>query len=196
VIVVALDIVHSVPIVFADNDYLMISGNLSNISDVIAKLEIDLKSANHWMEATHAKLNTDKVKFLIFSKKNAVRHLSDISSKINGEPTLRVNSLRVLGVIIDDKMSWAPHTARTSGACGFALSKLPIQDLLSINNRIIMINSLVFSKLFYASVVWMRPDSASFVVDSLIKRCIRYIFKSLKYDSISSLICECKYCKQ
>jgi len=44
-------IVHSVPILFADDDYLMISGNLNNIAEVIVKLEIDLKSANQWMEA-------------------------------------------------------------------------------------------------------------------------------------------------
>jgi len=86
-------IVHSVPILFADDDYLMISGDLKNINEVIAKLEIDLKSANHWMEANHAKINTDKIKFLVFSKKNAARHLININIKINGEPISRVNSL-------------------------------------------------------------------------------------------------------
>jgi len=90
-------------------------------------------------------------------------------------------------------MAWTSHIAKTSRACGFALSKLnPLQDLLSVKNRILEINSLVFSKLFYASVVWMKPSDSS-VVDSLIKRCVRFIFKRLKYDSISSSVCECKY---
>jgi len=92
-------------------------------------------------------------------------------------------------------MSWSPHIAKISRVCGFALSKLkPLQDLLSVKNRILIINSLVFSKLFYASVVWMKPfNSISAIVDNVIKRCVRFIFKRLKYDSISSSVCECKY---
>jgi len=63
-------IIHSVPILFVDDDYIMICGNPVdiNINDAIQKLEGDLRAADFWMESNHAKLDSNKIKFIVFAK--------------------------------------------------------------------------------------------------------------------------------
>jgi hypothetical protein len=68
------------------------------------------------------------------------------------------------------------------------IRKKPFSFVISKTNKAILMNALVLSHIKYASVVWLIPSSNHKSVDNIIKRCARYIYGLLKFDSVSNLI--------
>jgi hypothetical protein len=80
------------------------------------------------------------------------------------------------------------HSQSISRKCYLSLSPLyPIRKLVSLESRIILVRSLVLSKLYYAAAVWFNGSKAhQKSIDKIIRSCGRYALKKSKYDSVSS----------
>lgn len=91
---------------FADDTLLTISSK--NITDAIAKINIDLQRLSHWLQINKLKLNINKTKYMIFGKSNVHAQTKHIIH-INGEYIDRVNNFKYLGIVIDDKLKFHTH---------------------------------------------------------------------------------------
>lgn len=105
---------------FADDTVLMFHN--TSWKTVTESAEMGLKKVTCWLENSILSLNVDKTKYLCFSKTAVGRPCSDHKLKIHVYPCNRgdkvncsclglnkVNSIRYLGVIIDDKLNWLEH---------------------------------------------------------------------------------------
>jgi hypothetical protein len=100
---------------------------------------------------------------------------------------LKVCCVKILGCDLDENCSWSDQLSAVSRKCYPSLSQLyPIRTLVSLESRIILVRSLVLSKLYYGAAVWFNGSRAhQKSIDKIIRSCARYAFNKSKYDSVS-----------
>ena len=107
------NICHSTPlleaILFADDTNLFYSHN--NVKELFRTMNAELSHLNDWFCANKLSRNTDKTKYVLFhkakSKDNLPLVLPDLF--INDVKIKRENSLKFLGVMIDENLTWKTH---------------------------------------------------------------------------------------
>ena len=107
------DLCHCTPlleaILFADDTNLFYSHN--NVKELFRTMNAELSHLNDWFCANKLSLNTDKTKYVLFhkakSKDNLPLVLPDLF--INDVKIKSENSLKFLGVMIDENLTWKAH---------------------------------------------------------------------------------------
>ena len=98
-----------VPIMFADGTNFFFEH--SNINTLFKTVNDELIKINEWLSANKLSLNAGKTKFSLFhksAKKYSIpSHL--LTLKINNHDIERVNTMKFLGVLLDDNLSWKEH---------------------------------------------------------------------------------------
>ena len=87
---------------FADDTYLVRADN--NLLRLEHKVNFQLQLVDKWLRKNKLTLNLSKTTYLLFNKQPLV----PISSKFNLFITQK-NSVKYLGVWIDDKLNWSAH---------------------------------------------------------------------------------------
>ena len=67
----------------------------------------ELQNIDNWLRRNKLSLNFDKTNYMIINKHPAKSVDLDFNLGINGVSLERVHSVKYLGVVIDDKSSWA-----------------------------------------------------------------------------------------
>ena len=107
------DLCHSTllleTILFADDTNLFYSHN--NVKELFRTMNAELSHLNDWFCANKLSLNTDKTKYVLFhkakSKGNLPLVLPDLF--INNVKIKSENSLKFLGVMIDENLTWKTY---------------------------------------------------------------------------------------
>ena len=98
-----------VAIMFADDTNFFFEH--SNINTLFKTVNDELIKINEWFSANKLSLNVGKTKFSLFHKSgkkyNIPSHLPTL--KINNHDTERVHTMKFLGVLLDDNLSWKEH---------------------------------------------------------------------------------------
>ena len=93
-------------ILFADDTNLFCTG--SNLSDLVCRINQEIKTIYSWVKANKLSLNIDKTNFrLDLHKKGFSRVMGEL--QIEGMRIMEVHETKFLGVFIDNKLSWKPH---------------------------------------------------------------------------------------
>ena len=103
--------VHTLPISFAHDTNLFISGK--NLNDMAVLINYELEEISTWLKANRLSLNVKKTHFMVFSKKHMANW--DLQIQINGEIITRCQKTKFLWVIIDEKVTWREHINYISG---------------------------------------------------------------------------------
>ena len=93
-------------ILFADDTTLLDEDY--DLTTLVNRFNEELIKIVHWLNANRLSLNIDKTNYMIFRPQNKNEENPDIT--INGTVINQVDKAKFLGVIIDDKLSWAEHT--------------------------------------------------------------------------------------
>ena len=165
-------------ILFADDTNIFRSG--TNIVQLAKEISNELEKVNNWFIANKLSLNVSKTNFIVFSN---MKKKTDITIRINNNNIKQVDSIKFLGVIIDNKLNWKPHIAyianklsRTLGICYRNRNRLTQNALLSIYH------SLFYPHLTYCVEVWGNTYKTNLnSVKIFQKKFIRLIF-SAKYN--------------
>ena len=89
---------------FADDTTVLVSGNdVEKLKNILC---VELEKLNVWFRAYKLSLNVTKTNFMIFANKPIV----NFYIKIGGMLIERVYVTKVLGVMIDPKLTWTDHT--------------------------------------------------------------------------------------
>ena len=102
---------YSYVILFADDTFLSYSDD--SIDSFNNNMNLDLANINIWVETNKLILNTEKSCSILFSTS---RHLSILGTQnfgliLNNITLLRVNEIKILGVIFDHTLSFKSHVS-------------------------------------------------------------------------------------
>ena len=171
---------------FADDNSIHTSH--SSLSSVSSNLQESVNRLVDWTHLNHMSLNPQKTKCMCITtrQKRQKQTTSLPSICISNETTDEVKSHKVLGITIDNNLSWSDHISLLCKKVSqklFQLSK--IKHFLDVHARKLFFHAHIQSLIDYASTLW---DSASANIlkplESLYKRAIKLIL--LKPNSLTT----------
>ena len=91
-----------------------------------------------------------------------ISKLQDFRVTLLGKELLPVDSVKDLGVVFDSKLSFNDHIIKTASSCMSALGQISrVKHIFRKDILVTIINSLVFSKLYYCSSVWSNTSASN-----------------------------------
>ena len=150
-------------------------------------IQESVDNLKNWTDYNHMALHPQKTKYMIITTRQKRQNfpLKIPSIHLNNQNIEEVNYHKVLGVTIDNNLSWSNHI---SNLCKIASSKLyqfsKIKHFLDLNSRKLFFQSNIQSLFDYASSLW---DNASKNIlkplHSIHRRAIKHIL--LKSSTLS-----------
>jgi len=173
------------PIIFADDTNVFCSGK--NNASCVAHLNSQLVGLVRWIRANKLSLNVEKSHFIAFAKSKRNNYAPEV--EIDGKKVQRVSSIKFLGVIIDEKLSWNEHVAFVRGKISRSIGMLCVAR--SLLNKAILTNlyyTFLHPFFTYCLDVWGRCSSHLFQsLFKIQKRAIRVISFSKKFAHTAPL---------
>ncbi len=101
-----------------------------------------------WMKEHHLQLNLAKTELLVFPATQTLQH--DFTIQLGSSIITPSTSVRNLGVIFDDQLTFKEHIAKTARSCRFALHNIrKIRPFLTEHAAQLLVQALVVSRLDY-----------------------------------------------
>lgn len=138
-------------ITFADDTVLLYS--FENEDNLELTVNTDLQKYMNWLMCNRLKINTEKTQYMIFKQKN--RTLTTPSIKINNINIAKVEKVKYLGLIIDEKLNWNAHVNYISDKIVPMVGALyKNRDYLTFKTEINVYNSYFLSHFRYLLPIW------------------------------------------
>jgi len=161
---------------FADDS--TIDASSKSVKEVSEKLQRGIIEISEWCQNNNMILNASKTKSMIITtrQKHQIAPLL-LNLNLNSDYIEQVNSHRVLGIIIDQQLSWKQHIDKTCKALSknlFLLSR--IKPLADMQARKIFYHAHIQPYLDYGSSLWDGASESSLKrLNSLHRRAIKLI---------------------
>ena len=179
-----------------DTNLLIIHKSLHNLSH---KMNNDLKNLCHWLTANKIPLNTTKTELIIF-RKPSQKQLPDFKILINGKRLIPSQSIKYLGIYLDEFLSGSAHCAQlltTLQRANGMISKARHYLKEDPTNLLSLYHSIFSSHMLYGCQVWGQTDNKYVKkIQTLQNNAIRLIsFAETFYDHVSHLYKDYKLLK-
>ena len=140
-----------------------------NVRTLISILESESKIAIDWFETNKMIVNPGKFQSIIIDKRKQdhTKETFEIGDKIEDSP-----SIKLLGVLIDDKLNFNLHITKICRSAANQLSALiRLRQFLSFEAKKVLVNSYFYSNFNYCPLVWMFSSAKSLnKIESLQKK--------------------------
>ena len=116
-------------------------------------LNSDLKTLTNWLNANKISLNVSKtelIELIIFRPKRKPLDF-DMKIKLNGKRLYPTDSVKYLGVKIDNKLNWKSHVAKLNQANAMLYK---VRDFINANILKSIYYALFKSHINYACIIW------------------------------------------
>ena len=179
------------PVIFADDTNFFIAGK--NNDDLIRQMNEEIIKINEWMIANKLSLNAKKTKFVLFRplRKKVTYHEK---LYINHNEIECVESIKFLGVYLDNKLTWATHIHYMKGKVSRGIGIIcKGRKSLNKSTLVTLYYSFIFPHLLYCIESWGTANKCH--LDGVLKLqkkalriidCVRLYTKSaplfLKYN--------------
>ncbi len=153
-----------------------------------ARIAACLSDISSWMKDHHLQLNLAKTELLMVSANPSLHH--NFSIQLGSSTITPSRTVRNLGVVIDDQLSFTDHIATTARSCRFALYKIrKIRLFLSVQAAQLLVQTLVLSRLDYCNALLAGLPACTIKPLQLIQNAVaRVVFnepkKSSRYPSL------------
>ena len=171
-------------IMFADDTNLFL--NNKNIKQLFAEMNEELHKFNMWFKANKLSLNGKKTKFTLFHKvsQSEIIPLKLPTLSINNTKIKQTSSLKFLGVLIDETLSWKVHINTLESKLASTIGLLyKTRTFLNLQCRRLLYFSFVHSHLSYANIAWGSTHSTKLKLESQQKRVCKIITFKNRRDS-------------
>ncbi len=119
---------------------------------VAARISGGLADISAWMKEHHLQLNLAKTELLVFPATPTLQH--DFTIQLGSSTITPSASVRNLGVIFDDQLTFKEHIAKTARSCRFALHNIrKIRPFLTEHAAQLLVQALVISRLDYCNAL-------------------------------------------
>jgi hypothetical protein len=97
---------------------------------------------------------------MVFGSRQMISKVPDFRLSLLGEELIPVQSAKNLAVTFDPSLSFDCHVVKTVSSCMSSLAQINrTKHVLNKSLLILVIRSLVFSKLYYCSSVWANTTA-------------------------------------
>ncbi len=119
---------------------------------VAARISGCLADISAWMKEHHLQRNLAKTELLVFPATPTLQH--DFTIQLGSSTITPSASVRNLGVIFDDQLTFKEHMAKTARSCRFALHNIrKIRSFLTEHAAQLLVQALVISRLDYCNAL-------------------------------------------
>ncbi len=116
---------------------------------VAAQISGCLADISAWMKEHHLQLNLAKTELLVFPATPTLQY--DFTIQLSSSTITPSASVRNLGVIFDDQLTFKEHIAKTARSCRFALHN--IRKIRTEHAAQLLVQALVISRLDYCNAL-------------------------------------------
>ena len=169
----------------ADDTTIHTSGQ--DVPAITSVLQSCLSDVVEWTHLNHMSLNPSKTKYMIITtrQKRQLLHSPSAHLSVGNQQITEVNDHKVLGVTIDNNLTWGPHIrdlCKTTAKKVYQSAK--IKHFLNFYARKTFFQAHIQSGIDYASTLWdLASDSLQKPLKSLHRRAIKTVF--LKRTSLT-----------
>lgn len=168
--------------IYADDTQVYISFKPEDYEQALKDLNADLESIVQWSNSNTLALNPTKTKFMLFGTVNQLNKIKPCTGcvTIMGQPIERVYEARNLGLIMDAELRFHKHVTECIRNCYYRLKILyKARPYLSEELRVLLVESLVLSKLNYADTLYGQRllSKTERMIQRLQNSCARFCFK-------------------
>ena len=157
---------------FADDTSIFISGKTART--LFDKGNDELCNIDNWLVANKLFLNANKTKCVYFKTANSKTPPSDLNLVIRNIPIERVSSVRVLGTIIHENLSWKEHMLALKSKLRATLGAvIRVKPYLNKHSLLSIYHSLVISRIRYCIINWNHGNST--ILNQLQSICNKFI---------------------
>ena len=152
-------------IMFADDTNLFYSHK--NIENLFFTMNNELVKINEWFKANKLSLNIKKTKFTLFHEKSLTKSGSTLplaipNLQIGSKNIERVSSIKFLGVMLDEHLSWKHHIKIVENKLAKKIGLLyRVNQYLNESSLKTVYFSYIHSYLNYANIAWARTYPAN-----------------------------------
>ena len=143
-------------------------------------MKIDLLNLNKWFSDNSLVANPSKFQLMFLGTKD----YNNLSLDIDNSTVSATAEVELLGIIIDNKLSFSSHIKKI---CKNANNKLcaiiRLRNYLSLSQTKLLINSYVLSNFSYCPLLWMFCQKKDIIlINNLHKRALRTIHNNFVLD--------------
>ena len=144
------------------------------LTEAQRKINADLETVGIWLYANKLSANLVKTEYKIVASAPKLRTTSfSPLIKLDGKPIKRV-----LGLIIDDKLSWEEYIKMLSKKISSAIAAIKNVNFLPQETLVTLYYSLVESRLRYCNTVWGNCGNLKRKLQTLQNRSARVITRT------------------
>ena len=128
----------------------------------MAAMNDDLIKLCNWCFDDRLLLNPDKTKLIVYGSRQMISKLEDFRLTLLGNELSPVDSVKGLGVVFDGELSFNDHTTKTASSYMSGLGQISrVKHVFKKDILVTIINSLVFSKLYYCLSIWLNTSASN-----------------------------------
>ena len=157
---------------YADDTSIFIEGKSEE--ELQTSLNVFMPKVAKWFTTNQLSLNTDKTFYQIYtSKKTAV----EVSLQLDGAAIKRAQTVKYLGVFIDEDLKWKTHIAKLYTVLSRNVGIISrVRYFLNSKHLLLLYNSLVLSHLNYCCFMYSSTYSTNInEIEKLQKRAVRMV---------------------
>ena len=140
---------------YADDTTIYCIGN--DPSALSRNLNSDICHVSEWFKSRRLSLNVSKTKCMFLSRRRREQDAGKVSIQVDGEAVSRSSFVKILGVIVDDHLSWKQHIDFVRAKCYMSLRTLKRYCChLPKNLKKRIYQALILPNLDYCCVLWME----------------------------------------
>ena len=151
---------HATVAIYADDSTIYTSSNTS--SELERVLNGELRVIERWMRLNKLVLNKEKTKCIVLGSNYSLRCLPTLHLKMGDSEIEQVNEVKLLGITVDDKLSWnkqidqiVKKMGRSMGAIKHCRRHLPTFLIKQL------VQALVISQIDYCSMIWSNTTESN-----------------------------------
>ncbi len=154
---------------------------------IATRISACLTDISCWMKDHHLQLNLAKTELLVVSANPSLHH--NFTFQLGSSTITSSKTARNLGVVIDDKLNFSDHIAKTARSCRFALYNIrKIRPFLPEHATQLIVQALVLSRLDYCNALLAGLPANSIKPLQLIQNAAaRLIFNEPKRTHVTSV---------
>ena len=178
---------------YVDDSQLYLSFPVQETAMAVEHLSEDLQRIAAWCGTHSLLINPDKTKLLLLGTPQMLARVPEgFGVTLLGKEILPSRSAKDLGVIVDSRLSFDEHVTDVVSKCTGSLCQINrVKHLFDRSTLITIINSLVFSKIFYCSSMWSSTTKKNIArLQKVQNFAARIVTGTRKYEHITPMLKE------
>ena len=146
---------------YVDDSKIYLAFPIQDIETAAFKLTQDMERITAWCCINSLLVNPKKTKLLLLGTSQMLKKLSgtDFHITVLGEKIIPLQTVKDLGMTLDSSLTYDKHIVDTVSKCITELCQINrVKHIFDKHTLSLIINALVFSKMYYCSSVWSNTS--------------------------------------